>query len=65
MSDRAKFSTLPTIDGFDVIDERGYPVDHRPTKAEANGVAFRLNSIAYQGPKALAKAMCARPKNTI
>lgn len=52
-----QFSTLPTIDGFDVIDDRGRPIDRRETLASANGVAFLLNGAARQGAKALIRAL--------
>ena len=46
------FSVLPTIDGFDVIDEAtGHPVDHRETRQSANGVAYALNG-ALSDPSA-------------
>lgn len=57
MSERA-FTTLPTIDGYDVIDSAtGHAVDHRETLASANGVAFNLNGALRGGPKALARAL--------
>lgn len=46
----ARFSILPTLDGFDVIDDAtGRPVDHRDTARSANGVAFSLNDAARHG----------------
>lgn len=46
----ARFSVIPTIDGYDVIDgETGHPVDHRDTPRSANGVAFFLNDAAAHG----------------
>ena len=53
----AHFDTLATIDGYDVVDERGYAVAHRDTRASANGVAYVLNNAAKAGPKALASAL--------
>lgn len=49
------FSTLPCIDGYDVIaTDTGRPVDHRATLREANGVAYRLNNIAQESGEARA-----------
>lgn len=45
-----QFETLPTIDGFDIIDvQTGHAVDHRETAREAAGAAFRLNQVARDG----------------
>lgn len=52
------FTTLPTIDGFDVIDAAtGHPVDHRDTLKSATGRAYSLNGAAMNGPRALARAL--------
>ena len=49
------FTTLPTIDGYDVIaSDTGRPVDHRDTLREANGVAYRLNNIVQEASEARA-----------
>ena len=43
------FSVLPTIDGFDVIDNAtGHPVDHRETRQSANGVARSTAPATYR-----------------
>lgn len=52
------FTTLPTIDGYDVIDAAtGRPVDHRDTRRSANGRAYTLNDAAKAGPRTLARAL--------
>lgn len=57
------FSTLPCIDGYDVIDTAtGRPVDHRDTHRQANGVAFKLNGAAMISPRALANALGAHDR---
>lgn len=48
MTQLSRFTTLRTIDGFDVVDASGHAVDHRSTLAEANGVAFHLNGVARE-----------------
>lgn len=63
-SARAQFDTLATIDGYDVVDERGRAVDHRSTRSSANGVAYMLNRAAAAGPKALASVLNRGPKLT-
>ena len=58
---RPRFTTLPTIDGFDVVDDHtGRPVDHRSSLASANGVAYKLNSAMLAGTDALCAALGAR-----
>lgn len=52
-----RFTTLPCIDGHEVIDRDGRAVDWRPTKRSANGVAYVLNNAAKNGPDALARAL--------
>lgn len=52
-----RFTTLATIDGYDVIDGNGRPVDHRDSLASANGVAYKLNQAAMAGPDALIAAL--------
>lgn len=45
------FSVLPTIDGYDVIDNAtGHPVDHRDTARSAHGVAYALNGATLATP---------------
>lgn len=52
------FGLLETIDGWDVIDNAtGRPLDHRPTKAQANGVVYKLNQAEKAGAFALGKAL--------
>lgn len=57
--DRSRpFGVLPTIDGFDVIAlDSGRPVDHRDTRQSANGVAYKLNNAAQNGPRALIREL--------
>lgn len=52
-----RFDTLPSMDGYEVIDRDGRPVAVRGTHQSANGVAFRLNEIASTHPQGLAKAI--------
>lgn len=53
----ARFGTLPTIEGYEVISEdTGRPVAHRPSLRSASGVAFVLNGAAAHGPRALSAA---------
>lgn len=54
---RARFDTLATIDGYEVVDERGRAVDRRATRVSANGVAYMLNKAAAAGPQALASVL--------
>lgn len=55
---RQTFTVLPTIDGFEVIeDATGRPIDHRDTKQQANGRAQYLNRAAAASPRALARAL--------
>ena len=55
------FTTLPTIDGYDVIDTTtGRAMDHRETKRSASGRAFVLNEAAKVGPRALAQSAPSR-----
>ena len=54
---RRRFTIAPCIDGWEVVDEDGRPVDKRESKASANGVAYRLNGAAAHGPKTLARAL--------
>ena len=56
-----RFTIARTIDGWEVIDSDGRPVDKRETAASANGVAYRLNGAAAAGPRALAHALRATP----
>jgi hypothetical protein len=44
-----RFTVLPTIDGFEVIDTDGRPVASRATRRQAAGTAFRLNRAAANG----------------
>lgn len=55
------FSTLATIEGWEVVDDRGRAVAHKPTAASANGVAFMLNNAAKAGPKALVSVLNRAP----
>lgn len=49
-SELSRFTVLPTIDGYDVIDETtGRAVDHRDTKLSANGAAQFLNEGVRAG----------------
>lgn len=57
----ARFTILPTIDGFEVIDNDGRPVDHRETAASANGVAHYLNTADRDGPATLATLLSYAP----
>lgn len=55
---RKVFTTLPTIEGFEVIAiDTGRPVAHRETLKSATGTAYRYNLAANQGPKALARVL--------
>jgi hypothetical protein len=60
------FDTLSTCDGrHEVIDAHtGRPVGVRDTLRSANGVAFRLNQAAADGPDALARALGCRPQRS-
>ena len=53
------FGYAPTIDGYEVIDvATGRPVDTGyETPQQANGRAQYLNTVALNGPKALARAL--------
>lgn len=58
IQDFRQFAVLPTIDGFDVIDNvTGHAVDHRDGIMQAVGVAFKLNHAAAAGPSYLASAL--------
>lgn len=59
------FSVIPTIDGYEVVaDDTGRPVLSRDTRREANGAAPRWSSIAAQGSKSLARALCTSGSST-
>jgi hypothetical protein len=60
-----RFSTLATIDGrYEVVDGDGRTVDIRDSRAQANGVAFKLNNAVAAGPSALVAALGgSRPRN--
>lgn len=56
-----QFSTLTTIDGFQVIDNAtGHPVVERDSRRSAAGIAHSLNLAAADSPEALAHALGAR-----
>lgn len=56
-----RFSTLPTIDGYDVVcDMTGHTVAHRDSLRSANGVCQRLNQATLGGPKAIIRALGVR-----
>jgi hypothetical protein len=55
-----RFTTQPTIDGFEVIDADGRPVGSRDTLRQATGAAFRLNRAAANGSDALTYALGGR-----
>lgn len=57
MSVVRRFTVLPTILGFEVIDADGRPVDTRETRASANGVAQSLNEAEKAGQAALIGAL--------
>jgi hypothetical protein len=61
---RPHYSTLATMGGYDVVDERGRPVASRETRASANGVAYVLNRAAALGSDDLCAALGAgrRPR---
>lgn len=52
-----RFSTLATMSGYEVVDERGHPVAEREDRQSASGVAFMLNRAAADGGEALAKTI--------
>jgi hypothetical protein len=53
-----RFETHPTICGFEVIElSTGRPVDHRDTLRQANGVAYRLNTLAQTSENAVNVAL--------
>lgn len=52
-----RFTTQPTIGGYEVIDADGRTVYEKPTLREATGTAFRLNKAAAASPQALAAAL--------
>jgi hypothetical protein len=54
-----RFTVLPTIDGYEVIDsDTGRPVDHRDNPRSANGAAQYLNDAARQSdPRVLLNAL--------
>jgi hypothetical protein len=55
-----RFTILPCSTGFEIIDvESGHPVDKRPYKAEARGLAHDLNQAAEAGSRTLAVALTA------
>jgi len=58
----ARFSILPTIDGYDVIDnETGRPVDHRDNARSANGAAQHLNeALRLSNPSDATRCLASR-----
>jgi hypothetical protein len=53
-----RFEPLSTIDGYDVIElSTGRPIDHRDTLRQANGVAYRLNTLAQTSENAVNVAL--------
>ena len=58
IQDFVQFSTIATIDGWDVIDNAtGHPVDHREDRMVAVGVAYKLNTAAALGEGYLTSAL--------
>lgn len=51
----ARFSVLPTLRGFEVIDHDGRSVDELPTREGAEGVRDDLNEAAAAGGGALVR----------
>lgn len=51
----SRFSVLPTLRGFEVIDHDGSPVDELPTQSGAEAVRDDLNEAAAAGGGALAR----------
>jgi hypothetical protein len=51
----SRFSVLPTLRGFEVIDHDGRTVDELPTETGANDVRDDLNEAAAAGGGALAR----------
>jgi hypothetical protein len=61
----SKFTTLQTIDGYDVVDEdTGRPLDHRGTLREASGVCYYLNGLAGH-PEALCRRLERLPRASL
>lgn len=59
MSELSRFTILPALSGWEVIDgATGRPVDHRETAQSANGAAQYLNEAARGGTLALQGALC-------
>lgn len=54
---RRRFTILPGLYGFEVIDADGRPVDRRETRKSANGAAQYLNEAAMRGTKSLERAL--------
>lgn len=48
-----RFSSLPTIGGYQVIDFDGRPVAEHDTPAESRATADELNAAAFAGSGAL------------
>lgn len=50
MIDFTQFAVQPHGDDYEVFDVRsGRPVDIRPSRRSANGVAYRMNQAAAEG----------------
>lgn len=56
-----RFTTLAALDGFEVVDLDGRPVDHRPTLRSAAATATALNAAHRAGPRALVGALIQQP----
>lgn len=53
----SRFSTLPALTGFEVIDADGRALASELSEGEAQEAANTLNSIARNGPRAVSNAL--------
>ncbi len=53
----SRFSVIPTMRGFEVIDHDGRTVDELPSREGAEGVRDDLNEAAAAGSHALSRAI--------